>query len=425
MFVILPHQLFAKKHLPKEHKYIIWEHPHYFKKYIYNKKKLILHYGSMKYYYDYLKEYDLDVTYVKFTETPKINNYFIFDPIDKIDLPGTYTILPSPNFMLSNEFFKSYRNKTNKFFFNAFYMAGKKELDILPNINSTDKENQNKLPDDTIIPKLPNINNDKKYIDIGIKYINKYFSHNYGNTDEFIFPLTHKTAKSWLKNFIKYRFKKFGTYQDAIMDGEQSLFHSLLSTSINIGLINPLDVLIEVMKYKSKIPINSLEAFIRQLFWREYQRYCYIYGNFSANYFNNKNKLSKSWYDGTLGILPVDNCIKKAFKSGYLHHIERLMIIGNYMNISEIHPKQGFKWFMEFSCDSYEWVMTQNVLDMVFFVTGGLTMRRPYISSSNYILKMSNYKKDKWCEIWDSKYHKFIKSHKKKLHKFRYYYRTI
>ena len=422
MFVILPHQLFVKKYLPKEHKYIIWEHPHYFKKYAYNKKKLILHHGSMKYYHDYLKEHDLDVTYVKFTETPKINNYYIFDPIDKIDLPGTYTILSSPNFMLSDEFFKSYRNKTTKFFFNAFYMAGKKELNILPDVNSTDKENRNKLPDDINIPKLPNTSYDKKYIDIGIRYVNKYFTHNHGNTDEFIFPLSHKTAKSWLKNFIKYRFKKFGTYQDAIIDGEQSLFHSLLSASINIGLINPSDVVIEIMKYKSKIPINSLEAFIRQLFWREYQRYCYIYGDFSTNYFNNKNKLNKSWYDGTLGILPVDNCIKKAFKNGYLHHIERLMVVGNYMNISEIHPKQGFKWFMEFSCDSYEWVMTQNVLDMVFFVTGGLTMRRPYISSSNYILKMSNYKKDKWSEIWDAKYHKFIKSHKKKLHKFRYYY---
>ena len=100
------------------------------------------------------------------------------------------------------------------------------------------------------------------------------------------------------------------------------------------------------------------------------------------------------------------------------------MVIGNYMNLSGIHPSEGFKWFMEFSCDSYEWVMKQNVLDMVFFVTGGMTMKRPYISSSNYILKMSNYIKGIWSEKWNDLYHKFIKKNKKKLYKYRYYYKV-
>ena len=97
------------------------------------------------------------------------------------------------------------------------------------------------------------------------------------------------------------------------------------------------------------------------------------------------------------------------------------MIVGNYMNLSNIHPMDGLRWFMEFSCDSYEWVMYQNVLEMVFFVSGGGTMRRPYISSSNYILKMSNYKKGDWCEIWNNQYREFINNHIKELYKFRYY----
>ena len=126
-----------------------------------------------------------------------------------------------------------------------------------------------------------------------------------------------------------------------------------------------------------------------------------------------------------LGILPVDNCIINGFNTGYLHHIERLMIIGNFMNLSGIHPNEGFKWFMEFACDSFLWVMHQNVYDMVFFVTGGKTMRRPYISSSNYILKMSDYKKDNWCNEWNELYKIFIKKNKKKLFKFRYYFKVI
>ena len=178
---------------------------------------------------------------------------------------------------------------------------------------------------------------------------------------------------------------------------------------------------------KSKYPLNSYEGYIRQLFWREYQRYCYRYFDFDKlNYFGNNKKLSNKWYNGSLGILPVDNAIKKGFDTGYLHHIERLMIVGNYMMISGIKPHEGYKWFMEFSCDSYEWVMKQNVLDMVFCVSGGKTMRKPYISKSNYIITMSDYKKGEWSEKWDQMYVNFAKKNKKKLlDKFRYHFHFI
>ena len=423
IFLILPTQLFHKKYLDKKYHYVIWEHPHYFKKYKYNQKKILLHHGSMMYYYNMLKKYKFKTTFIPYGKDFKLNKYTMFRSADKLKLKGKPIIIDTPYFLLQQNHLDKYRKKTTKFFFHNFYTFAKKELDIIPNIKSKDKENRKRMPKNTKIPKLASNNSDKEFIEIGKKLVKSKFTKNYGNTDNFKFPLTHKTAKNFLVNFIKYKFKKFGDYQDFIDKNNNFLFHSVLSTSLNIGLLTPLDVINTIAKFKKNIPINSYEGFIRQLFWREYQEYCYLYYNFKGkNYFGNRKKLTKDWYTGELNILPVDNCIKNGFNNGYLNHIERLMVVGNFMNLSGIHPMEGMKWFIEFSCDSYEWVMYQNVLDMVFCVTGGETMKKPYISSSNYILKMSNYKKDSWSKEWDDLFRKFILSKKAKMQKFRYFF---
>ncbi len=431
MLLILPHQLYDKKYIPKDIKnIIIWEHPHYFKKYKYNKKKLILHRASMKYYYDYLKDNHYNVHYFEFTKKLTINNYNVFDPIDKIKLPNGYSILESPNFLLTKHHYSEFneKRKSKRVVFNNFYMWSKKALDIYPKLKSMDKMNREVYDKSSKVPSIPKLDKlDKTYIKEAITYINRNFPNNYGNTEDFFYPITHKTANKWLSHFIKYKFKKFGPYQDFINKDNHTMFHSVLSSSINIGLINPIDIINKIEKYKNKIPINSFEGYIRQLFWREYQRYCYGYAgiSFNTNYFGNKKKLTKDWYKGTTNIEPVDDLIKSGFDTGYIHHIGRLMVIGNFMNLSEIHPKEGFRWFMEFAIDSYEWVMHQNVYEMVFFCTGGQTMTRPYISSSNYILKMSNYSKGEWSKEWDQLYHHFLVKHRAKLYKFRYYFPNL
>lgn len=430
-FLILPNQLFNPKYLNKNHNIVIWECPHYFKDYNYNKKKLILHRSSMKCYYDTLKSLGFKVSYYEFNN--KLDNnleYTLFNPLNKseiLNLPYHHTIIDTPNLLLTQEYLQEYRKKTKNFFFNAFYMWSKKKLGIIPNIKSQDKENR-KVPKIQLNIKQPyediSTISTQKYIKEAKEYILKYFKNNPGNTDNFIFPITHKDADKWLDHFIKYKLKNFGPYQDYIDRNDKYLYHSLLSSLINIGLLNPIDVINKLPKKGT--PLNSYEGFIRQLFWREYQYYCYINYDFkNKNYFNNQKKLTKDWYTSSTGILPIDDTIKEAFDTAYLHHIKRLMVIGNYMNLSGIHPKEGFRWFMEFSCDSYEWVMYQNVYDMVFCVSGGVTMRRPYISSSNYILKMSNYSKSEWCNKWDNQYRNFINRNKKQLWKFRYYIRNI
>ena len=170
------------------------------------------------------------------------------------------------------------------------------------------------------------------------------------------------------------------------------------------------------MSENSEIPLHSVEGFLRQILgWREFVRG--IYQNFSekeenTNFFNHQRKLSSHWYDGTTGILPVDDAIKKANKYGYCHHIERLMILSNIMLLSEIDPKEVHRWFMEMFVDSADWVMGPNVYGMGQFSDGGLFATKPYISGSNYILKMSDYKKnDEWTNIWDGLYWRFIDKH--------------
>jgi deoxyribodipyrimidine photolyase-related protein len=433
-FLILPNQLFDITYFDKKFIYIIWECPHYFIDYNYNKKKLILHRASMRYQYDIMKQKGYNITYIEFNKKlPENQKYTLYYPINKLEilkLPKNTIIYEknTPNLLLSNDLIEKYRKKTDKFFFNAFYMWSKKELNIIPNIKSQDKLNRQKpskdfcvsQPYDTINKNLDIL----KYIEEAKLYVEKYFKNNCGNTKSlFIYPISRKDTLKWLEHFIENKLKNFGNYQDFIDKNNKHMCHSLLSALINIGLINPIDI-IEILEKHRKtknIPINSYEGFIRQLFWREYQHLCYLYVDFSENYFGNNKKLTNEWYTGKTGILPVDDSICEAFETGYLHHIKRLMVIGNYMNLNNIKPSEGFRWFMEFSCDSYEWVMYQNVYDMVFFVTGGKTMRRPYISSSNYILNMSNYSKDKWCEIWNDKYKDFIQKNRKNLWKYRYY----
>lgn len=244
-------------------------------------------------------------------------------------------------------------------------------------------------------------------------------------SDYFYIPITHKEAKKWFLNFMKTKMNNFAQYQDSIIPNEPFLYHSVISVICNIGLLNPDYIVNEVIKmYKSKkISIQNYEAFIRQIIgWREYQHFIYEFLKdelMNKNYFNNNNKLTEHWYNGTLGIPPVDDAIQIAFKYGYLHHIIRLMVMCNFMNLCGISPAEVYKWFMIFSTDSYDWVMVGNVYSMGLWCDGGVTMRKPYISTGNYVQNMANnrYVKNEWENIWHSLYYNFLSKNRKKLEK--------
>jgi deoxyribodipyrimidine photolyase-related protein len=271
LWLVLPNQLFDIKYLDKRYKYIIYEHPHYFKAYNYNKKKLLLHRATMQYYYDYLQSNGFDVKYVEFNDKFGYQFEAMYNPLDKLNVKSKH-IFDTPNILLTSEMMNAYRNKSKKFFFNAFYMWSKKQLGVIPNIASQDKLNRQRMPDNIKISQpFSETNNTNKYIKEAIIYVNKHFQNNCGNTDAFIYPITHQDAKIWLEHFVKHKFKNFGKYQDFIHNDNPYLYHSLLSALLNIGLLCPQDVLSTIKRYEKKVPLSSYEGFVRQLFWREYQ----------------------------------------------------------------------------------------------------------------------------------------------------------
>ena len=446
IFIILPTQLFEfNDKLDKMDKIYLIEEPFYFTSKKFHKQKLILHRSSMKYYYDKLKiKYNSKVIYIEFDKIDsnefKNKNIFMYDPIDKpviekyMKLSLKIVIYDTPLFLETRSDLEEYRNKnTNKknYYHDNFYKWQRKRLEILIENReqpiggkwSFDKENRNPYDKNYKEDKIITYSN--KYIEEAKDYIKKNFMNNFGIVEYIYYPITHEEARTHLKTFIKKRLETFGKNQDGISKKVIFGSHSILSPLLNIGLITPNIVIDEVIKYynSDNKSLISVEAFIRQLIgWRSYTRFIYEYhGNemIKMNRLNHKKKLPKSWYnnEGT-NMRIIDDMIAKVSKYGYLHHIERLMIMGNIGLLLEINPKELYDWFMICFIDSYEWVMVPNVYGMSQYSIINISMMtRPYISSSNYIKKMSDYKKEDWYEIWDALYWNFINEKREILKK--------
>ncbi|MFZ4377418.1 MAG: cryptochrome/photolyase family protein, partial [Saprospiraceae bacterium] len=279
---------------------------------------------------------------------------------------------------------------------------------------SFDDENRLKYPKGKVPPKT-NFELINPFHKEAIEYTNKYFSSNYGSLDPTdFFPVTFQDSKKWLQQFLETKFVAFGDYEDAILQNEKWLHHSLLTPMLNIGLISPSYILNETLHYTSKnqIPLNSLEGFIRQIVgWREFIRAVYeLKGTEerTKNFWGFKRKIPESFWKGETGILPIDLTIKKVLETGYCHHIERLMVLGNFMLLCEFDPEEVHRWFMELFVDAFDWVMVPNVYGMSQFADGGIMSTKPYISGSNYLMKMSDYPKGEWQAVWDGLFWHFM-----------------
>jgi len=426
--IIFPNQLFKKNPgLQKERTIFLIEDPKFFTEFKFHKKKLVLLRAAMRYYYNFLAKKGYSVTYVNHNKKPNLKKYklFMIDPVDyTLEKKYKAKIIETPGFFNTKDQLVTFFKGKDHYSMTSFYIDQRKKRKILVKGSkpiggkwSFDSENRLKIPKGTKIPDIQTIRTNK-YIKEAIIYVKKNFKKHYGDTENFIYPVTHKDAEKWLDDFLKKRLKHFGAYEDAIQESEPFLFHSVLSPLVNIGLLTPKHVVEKTIAYTKtrKVPLNSLEGFIRQILgWREFMRAVYVLVDKKqkkSNFWKHKRKLSKSFYSGKTGVDPLDDVIKRVTKYAYCHHIERLMVIGNFMLLTQIHPNQVYKWFMELFIDAYEWVMIPNVYGMSQYADGGMITTKPYISGSNYIKKMSNFKTGEWCDIWDALYWNFVYNHK-------------
>lgn len=453
VFLVFPHQLFKNISLLKDAKRIILiEEFLFFKQYNFHKQKLVLHRATMKYYESFLKNHSLPVEYIesdkKESDVRVLISSLLESGIEQIEyyevcdqwleqrisrFSAQYDIKKithcSPSFINSEENLHEYFKDKKRLFHADFYIHQRNKLNILIDNNnnpiggkwSFDSENRLKYPKDKKAPVVtfPAIN---IYYKEAIAYVEKKFANNIGYVSHnFIYPTTHSESEVWLQNFLENRFEDFGKYEDAIVQDESILNHSVLTPMLNIGLLTPHEIVDATLKFSEirNILLNSTEGFIRQIIgWREFIRAVYIHkGTFerNKNFWGFSKKIPASFYDGTTGIDPIDSTIKKILTTGYCHHIERLMLLGNFMLLCEFDPDEVYKWFMEMFIDAYDWVMVPNVYGMSQFADGGLMATKPYISGSSYVLKMSNYKKANWCEVWDALFWNFMNKHRKSI----------
>ncbi len=446
--IIFPHQLFKTSQvLEKIDLVYLVEEFLFFKQYKFHKQKIAFHRTSMKCYEQYLISIGKKVQYIEaidglsdirillpFLFEKGLTNLHIIDPTDNwlekrirsASKEMEICWYGNPLFINSKEELSSFFKPTKKKFFQtSFYKNQRMKRNILMENGKPeggkwtfDSENRKKFPKGKLATKIQ-FPPKQDYHKAAEAYVNQHFSDHYGELSDFmVYPINHDSAESWLKQFFEFRFFEFGVYEDAIVKEEHFLNHSLLSPLINVGLLDPRYVIKEAIAYakSNNIPLNSTEGFVRQILgWREFIRGIYeVKGTEerNRNFWNFHRKIPASFYEGTTGIEPIDDTIRKVLKTGYTHHIERLMILGNFMVLCEFDPNEVHQWFMELFIDAYDWVMVSNVYGMSLFADGGMMSTKPYISSSNYIMKMSNYKKGKWQEVWDGMFWTFMNEHR-------------
>lgn len=407
-----------------------------------------MHRASMRWYKGYLEEKKITVVYVEakssLSDTRKLLEHLSKENITVIHFADVvdnwlskriqsgckkfsieFAEYATPNFLNTLNDVKAYFDSKKTYFQTDFYKVQRRQRNILMNADghpeggqwSYDADNRLKFPKTAIAP-IVNASKENSYVQEAKEYIAKNYGENYGDGEKFIYPVNFAGAEKWLDEFFENRFQHFGIYEDAIVAKEHFLHHSVLTPMLNVGLLTP-QVIIDkaiVAADKYNVPLNSLEGFIRQIMgWREFIRIVYEREGSkqrTKNYWGFERKIPLSFWKGNTGIAPVDNVISKVLQTGYTHHIERLMIMGNFMLLCEFDPNEVYRWFMEMYIDAYDWVMVPNVYGMTQFADGGLMTTKPYISSSNYILKMSDHKKGEWCPVWDGLFWRFMHIHR-------------
>lgn len=448
--LVFPHQLFEKSPLVRRGAEIyLVEEPLFFRQYRFHKRKLAFQRAGMKFYESVLSKKGAATHYIEaFDDLADVRELIphlkrkgierleFIDPtdnwlearIEKACRASGLSMLrhESPLFLNSRAEARAAVAGPKRVPQTSYYIRQRKDRGVLVDGRGKplggrwtfDADNRRSYPKGRSAPE-PRFPAANRFHREALEYVERRFPGNYGELDlAWAYPCTHEGGRRWFESFLRERFRDFGAFEDAIVAEANVLHHSLLSPLLNTGLIGPGEVLGGALSRAERdgVPLNSTEGFVRQVLgWREYLRAVYEWkgsAERTRNFWGFTRRMPRSFWEGRTGVPPVDATIRKVLRTGYCHHIERLMVLGNFMLLCEFDPDDVYRWFMEMFIDAYDWVMVPNVYGMSQFADGGLVAGKPYISGSHYLMKMSDHPPGEWQSLWDGLFWGFVSVHR-------------
>ena len=394
-----------------------------------HKKKLAFVFAAMRHFADELRENGWSVTYVRLddcdnsgslpteldrmlSETPDCS-VLMTEPAEyrlrtaltswaeqrEIDL----TLLEDSRFIATHAEFQEWAKGRKQLRMEYFYREMRRKTGLLMQGDEPeggqwnfDAENRKPAQDDMFMPGPFEVEPDAITKEV-LALVADRFSENFGTLEPFWFATTRAGALRALDHFVDRALASFGDYQDAMLEGRPFLYHSVLAQYINAGLLNPLEVCrrVERAYYDGDAPLNAVEGYIRQIIgWREYVRGIYwlrMPGYTKQNFLDASRELPDFYWTGETDMACMAAAIGQTRDEAYAHHIQRLMVTGNFAMLAGVDPHQVHEWYLAVYADAYEWVEAPNVIGMSQFADGGLLGSKPYAASGNYINKMSNH----------------------------------
>ena len=314
------------------------------------------------------------------------------------------TIVDSEHFLSEPEEFQKHFQGKKSYLMESFYRRLRKKYGILMNGSEPiggqwnfDAQNRKKLPKNHAVSPLFVTYTDVSEVLADIQNANIPTIGEIGNPAQFIWPTTTVQAEEIFEHWLTYSLPYFGDYQDAMSEQSWAMYHSRISFALNLKMISPLWVCqrVEQAYHEHQLPLNAVEGFIRQVLgWREFMRGVYWtrmpeFG--TENYFDHTASLPSWFWDGETKMNCQQKAIKQSLKYSYAHHIQRLMVTGNFALLAGIHPDEVDQWYLGIYIDAFEWVEITNTRGMSQFADGGWIATKPYTASANYINKMSDY----------------------------------
>lgn len=407
----------------------VWDETRYVK---HHKKKIAFLFSAMRHYAQDLVNEGYKVRYIKLDDpenassfTGEVKRALASAKFEKIIVTeaAEYRVLEVMNgwaeefslpvevkaddrFLCAPDAFAKWAKTRKQLRMEYFYREMRKQYSILMDGDTPiggkwnyDSENRKPPKESLNIPAPYNQQTDA-ITDEVLDLVAKNFPDHFGDLLPFYFAVTRQQALKVLDQFIRQRLVNFGDYQDAMMQGEPWMYHSHISFYLNCGLLDPLECVqaAEQAYYDGKAPLNAVEGFIRQIIgWREYVRGIYwlnMPDYAQANFFEAKQKLPDFYWTGNTQMNCLRQCVLETKQNAYAHHIQRLMVLGNFALIAGLDPAEVNEWYLIVYADAYEWVELPNVSGMVLFADGGYLASKPYAAGGTYINKMSDYCKN-------------------------------